>query len=198
MSRSPQPSQKGWREVSIIRTAVFRLCGHDSIGPSGVRDQSISRINLPISPPPVSQSRGNFFFALSGFLFMGKFSVTPAPGGHAEVARPGIWRERKTSPPCEFCFYRQLSNFARHLRMDLNLSALEPTPQFVTTVPWCDIRPSRQNKLNDVGDFSDKCQIPGGPSFAKPTRDFRSPPRAAAIRFVHEGKRRRKIGRKVL
>src|SRR5262245_57686791 len=56
MSCSPQPSQKGWREVSIIRTAVFKLCGHDSIGPSGVCDQSISRINLPISPPPVSQS----------------------------------------------------------------------------------------------------------------------------------------------
>src|SRR5262247_1876778 len=56
MSRSPQPSQKGWREVSIIRTAVFRLCGHNSIGPRGVRDQSISRINLPISPPPLSQS----------------------------------------------------------------------------------------------------------------------------------------------
>src|SRR5262245_66690547 len=56
MSCSPQPSQKGWREVSIIRTAVFKLCGHDSTGPSGVSDQSISRINLPISPPPVSQS----------------------------------------------------------------------------------------------------------------------------------------------
>src|SRR5262252_829061 len=41
---------------SSILTELRKLCGHDSIGPSGVRDQSISRINLPISPPPVSQS----------------------------------------------------------------------------------------------------------------------------------------------
>src|SRR5215475_246594 len=40
---------------SSILTELRKLCGHDAIGPSGVRDQSISRINLPISPPPVSQ-----------------------------------------------------------------------------------------------------------------------------------------------
>src|SRR5262245_7842676 len=43
-------------EGSSILTELRKLCGHDSIAPSGVRDQSISRINLPISPPPVSQS----------------------------------------------------------------------------------------------------------------------------------------------
>src|SRR5215475_2028967 len=37
-------------------TELRKLCGHDSIGPSGVSDQSISRINLPISPSPVNQS----------------------------------------------------------------------------------------------------------------------------------------------
>src|ERR1700733_6391584 len=37
-------------------TDVFRLWGQLSIGPSGVRDQSRSRINWLISPPPVSQS----------------------------------------------------------------------------------------------------------------------------------------------
>src|SRR5262245_11076697 len=41
---------------SSILTELRKLCGHDSIGPSGVSDQSISRINSPISPPPVSQS----------------------------------------------------------------------------------------------------------------------------------------------
>src|SRR5262247_1886024 len=41
---------------SSILTELRKLCGHDSIGPRGVRDQSISRIKLPISPPPVSQS----------------------------------------------------------------------------------------------------------------------------------------------
>ncbi|GMT97720.1 hypothetical protein KH5H1_18390 [Corallococcus caeni] len=37
-------------------TVVRRLCGHVSTGPSGVFDQSMARINRPISPPPDSQS----------------------------------------------------------------------------------------------------------------------------------------------
>src|ERR1700753_170680 len=36
-------------------TVVRKLLGHDSIGPSGVLDQSIERISSPISPPPTSQ-----------------------------------------------------------------------------------------------------------------------------------------------
>ena len=36
----------------MMRTAVFRLCGQRSTGPSDVRDQSIARIRAPISPPP--------------------------------------------------------------------------------------------------------------------------------------------------
>src|SRR5712671_2917314 len=36
-------------------TVVRRLCGHDSMGPSGVLVQSFDRTNLPISPQPTSQ-----------------------------------------------------------------------------------------------------------------------------------------------
>ena len=43
----------------MMRTAVFRLCGQVSLGPSGVADQSRSRIIALISPGPdrKSQSR---------------------------------------------------------------------------------------------------------------------------------------------
>src|SRR5215813_13333193 len=37
-------------------TAVFRLIGQYSGGPSGVRAQSIARIRAPISPPPARNS----------------------------------------------------------------------------------------------------------------------------------------------
>ena len=40
----------------MIRTAVFRLWGHDSTGPTGVDDQSKDRIRAAISPPPAKQS----------------------------------------------------------------------------------------------------------------------------------------------
>src|SRR5678815_6031888 len=61
MSCSPQPSQIGCREVSMMRTAVFRLWGHDSTGPSGELAQSNARMRSPISPPPDNQ-----FAALGG------------------------------------------------------------------------------------------------------------------------------------
>src|SRR2546426_11498802 len=47
-------------------TVVRKLCGHDSMGPSGVLLQSIERINLPISPPPTSQSPARASFRLKG------------------------------------------------------------------------------------------------------------------------------------
>src|SRR6266404_5061865 len=53
-------------------TVVRRLCGHDSMGPSGVLVQSFDRTNLPISPPPTSQS----------------FESTDSPQGHS-CPRPG-------------------------------------------------------------------------------------------------------------
>src|SRR5678815_1566804 len=37
-------------------TALQRLCGHVSTGPSGVADQSCSRMRPPISPPPARKS----------------------------------------------------------------------------------------------------------------------------------------------
>src|SRR5712691_7100046 len=47
-------------------TVVRKLCGHDSMGPSGVLLQSIDRISLPISPPPMSQSSAWASFRLKG------------------------------------------------------------------------------------------------------------------------------------
>jgi hypothetical protein len=41
---------------SRMLSAVRRLCGHPSTGPTAVRDQSIDRMSAPISPPPVSGS----------------------------------------------------------------------------------------------------------------------------------------------
>src|SRR6476661_3645330 len=37
---------------SSMLTVLRRLCGHDSGAPRVLRDQSISRIRAPISPPP--------------------------------------------------------------------------------------------------------------------------------------------------
>jgi hypothetical protein len=48
----PLPIQIGWREVSMMRIAVFRLCGHCSGLPSEEAPQSAARIKAPISPPP--------------------------------------------------------------------------------------------------------------------------------------------------
>src|SRR5215204_480466 len=39
---------------------VRRLCGHDSMGPSEVSDQSVSRTTLPISPPASQSATGVF------------------------------------------------------------------------------------------------------------------------------------------
>jgi hypothetical protein len=37
-------------------TALRRLCGQLSIGPSGVSDHVFARMSAPNSPPPTSQS----------------------------------------------------------------------------------------------------------------------------------------------
>ena len=42
-------------EGSMMLTALRRLCGQLSTGPSGVSDQSLALISAPISPPPASQ-----------------------------------------------------------------------------------------------------------------------------------------------
>src|SRR6185437_1675402 len=41
-------------------TVIFRLGDHVSTGPNGVAAQSISRIRLPISPPPERNARLGF------------------------------------------------------------------------------------------------------------------------------------------
>ena len=50
-------TQMGRSEARQMLTVVRRLCGHSATGPSEVSDQSIDRIKLPISPPPVRKAR---------------------------------------------------------------------------------------------------------------------------------------------
>ena len=58
----------GWLVLSRMRTAVRRLCGQVSGGPSGVADQSKARVNAPISPPPARKSAevGLLIFNIKG------------------------------------------------------------------------------------------------------------------------------------
>src|SRR2546426_10216292 len=42
---------EAWARLTVVR----RLCGQDSMGPSGVLDQSLASITLAISPPQTSQ-----------------------------------------------------------------------------------------------------------------------------------------------
>ncbi len=57
MLSSGHPTQIGWPELSMICSAVFRLCGQFAGDPSGVRDQSCRRIRSPISPPPFRNAK---------------------------------------------------------------------------------------------------------------------------------------------
>src|SRR5712664_2118125 len=56
MSSGPHQMNIGWLVFSRMRTAVRKLCGHASGGPSGLADQSYARVNAPISPPPARKS----------------------------------------------------------------------------------------------------------------------------------------------
>src|SRR5688572_3740134 len=51
VSCGPHHSIIGNRLPRQMLTAVFRLCGHRSIGPSGVRDQSNARTRAAMSSP---------------------------------------------------------------------------------------------------------------------------------------------------
>ncbi len=52
--------QIGKSEARQMLIVVRKLCGQDSLAPRGVRDQSIERINWPISPPATIQSVPGF------------------------------------------------------------------------------------------------------------------------------------------
>src|SRR5215210_2950109 len=51
MRSRPHQMNIGWRVFSSSRTAVRRVCGQASGGPSGVAAQSKALIRAPISPP---------------------------------------------------------------------------------------------------------------------------------------------------
>src|SRR5688572_20917521 len=63
----------GYREPRQILTAVLRLCGQPSAGPSEVLDQSKTRVRSPISPPP----------ARKGGAFPADFNAGRTLGGRA-------------------------------------------------------------------------------------------------------------------
>src|SRR6187401_12102 len=50
----------GWREVSMMRTHVFKLCGQFSGEPNEVFSQSNARISSPILPPPSRKAAFEF------------------------------------------------------------------------------------------------------------------------------------------
>src|SRR5712692_2318081 len=56
MRFGPHQMNIGWLVFSRMRTAVRKLCGQASGGPSGPADQSCARINAPISSPPARKS----------------------------------------------------------------------------------------------------------------------------------------------
>jgi hypothetical protein len=67
---------------------VLRLLGQLSIGPSGVLDQSIERMSLPISPPPVSQSAARAPSSTVGSAEVGSFiSLQLRPPDRPSVPR---------------------------------------------------------------------------------------------------------------
>src|SRR5689334_13343194 len=55
-SSGPHQITMGKAQSRAILTEVRRLCGQEAIGPSGVFDQSNSRMSLSISPPPARKS----------------------------------------------------------------------------------------------------------------------------------------------
>src|SRR5215471_9234596 len=85
---------------SSILTELRKLCGHDSIGPSGVRDQSFSRINFPISPPPVSQSAR-----------AGAIACSPPKSIDSLLTADLILCLHVASPPSMFCDSSQATIF---------------------------------------------------------------------------------------
>src|SRR4051812_5722882 len=89
VSCGPHQMNNSNRECMQIDTEVRRLCGHWCTGPSGVADQSISRISAPVSPPPANTCA---FAICSSCSPMGSFSdgfaaVEPTPYLEAHIQR---------------------------------------------------------------------------------------------------------------
>src|SRR5580704_1233679 len=85
MSCGPHQMNIGWLVLSRIRTAVRRLCGQVSGGPSGLADQGYARVSAPISPPPARKSAeaGLLIFNILG----DRYRVKPA-GTYPPVTIP--------------------------------------------------------------------------------------------------------------
>src|SRR5260370_18011935 len=116
MRSGPPQINIGWLLLSRMRTAVRRLCGQASGFPSGVADQSYSRVSAPISPPPARKSAevGRLIFnigdrsvASSAQLSAGNLAachtpskrVDPPRGSKISSARRNKTAPRRTAPP---------------------------------------------------------------------------------------------------
>src|SRR5260370_36489379 len=93
MRSGPPQINIGWLLLSRMRTAVRRLCGQASGFPSGVADQSYSRVSAPISPPPARKSAeagrllfnaGDRSLARSAQLWAGAFTTLHTPSQRVE------------------------------------------------------------------------------------------------------------------
>jgi hypothetical protein len=73
-------------------TAVLTLCGQVSGGPSGVVDQSLARMRVPISPPPAShaQAARSATASIEAALADPTTSQTPKAVYRSEVEYPSL------------------------------------------------------------------------------------------------------------
>src|SRR5258708_28171279 len=91
----PQTSEIGELDACIRLTTVRRLCGQDSMGPSGVLDQSWALMTLAISPPPTNQSLGESAADAKGEPVPGTCAVETAASCRPRPrSSPPIWLSR--------------------------------------------------------------------------------------------------------
>src|ERR1700753_1587687 len=78
MPSSPHSITMGTGESSTMPTAVFRLCGHWAMGPSGVAAQSNARTRSAISPLMIEKPElsGNFAPSITPQY---RADITPQP-----------------------------------------------------------------------------------------------------------------------
>ena len=74
----PHQTNMGKREMRQMLTAISRLCGQLSTGPSDVLDQSNARMRSPISPPPARQSNPVTLNGSSSFTIVEGIVYAPA------------------------------------------------------------------------------------------------------------------------
>src|ERR1700687_527396 len=83
MKSGPQAIYIGYPDASRMLSDVRRLCGHCSTGPTGVRDHSIERMSLPISPPPAKTASARASSRIVADSFRGTHRIWNSLGHEA-------------------------------------------------------------------------------------------------------------------